>query len=868
MSFEDMNYSEDIPEKTTEKVKRAGKTASRSLGRILKRTIKLTIKTLLPFLLILLVIATVASIGYFTVFEFRGTEKEYTQYYENDVIQTEDGDMLATEDTMNIENKVIRDFYRYFAGQSFYQIVGDNDKLISPDDDNAVQDYYKREDMFKLNSNFLFSLDEFIFQEKWRYPEQFIKPVKYDKDSLTLSNLTDNEGFVIAESDEINEKTGKPTGKKIKSVRDYGLASIIKYNSKDWTKTMKIKGHYDKKDVWDEETKTVKTIPIEEPIYFEEELDGYPEKINLIDKVITFAGEIEYEYEYKEEKYGNLAEGVATEKNQPRQKLLYGFYEEKIYETKHLDFGEFKIPYRVCVDVKSHPLYMHRSADSGVYEVMPVEVGTHVEDRGDRYLKDYLYDFESYVPEPTITDFDFKDRIDYDSYVFDYSEVLTDDYGFNMGSATNTPQFKKVYKEYFPTIEKHASDFDVDPYIILAMLFQESGGNKNIDRDGIMQIIGGTRSVTATNVWGEKETLTLTKEDRKDADKSIRWAVMYFSNLLKMMDNDPYKAIQAYNFGTGTMSKIKKMYPMAWNNSYEWLIHREGVRRIIFPDTRSASYGCMPFPEGESTATERVGDSCYLENVLRYYAGGKIDDINSGGTSLWGSLKSAGTMFLEFINFETKDKDETIPVIEFKGHSDDNRIADVLRTTKSLDNSLYFSDTDLSTELRFWDEGFMALMKNSNLNLQEIINITKNEDGFLPPIVMNGRDVVVTSKFGPRNTNIKGASKAHKGVDIGAPVGTHIYASADGKVIKTDFQHNGAGNYVKIDHGNGVESLYMHMSEFAVKVGDQVSAGDIIGYVGNTGVSSGPHLHFELRVNGEAIDPISIVENQEVIKEG
>ncbi|MBZ9794845.1 M23 family metallopeptidase [Mesorhizobium sp. ES1-4] len=119
---------------------------------------------------------------------------------------------------------------------------------------------------------------------------------------------------------------------------------------------------------------------------------------------------------------------------------------------------------------------------------------------------------------------------------------------------------------------------------------------------------------------------------------------------------------------------------------------------------------------------------------------------------------------------------------------------------------------------------------------------------------------VMTSTFGPRKHPILGTVRIHKGVDWAAPVGTPVMAAFDGKI---SFQGDGGsyGNLVKIAHANGRETRYAHMQKFAIAsgVGTDVKAGDVIGYIGTTGLSTGPHLHFELYQNGEAIDPLGTV---------
>ena len=113
----------------------------------------------------------------------------------------------------------------------------------------------------------------------------------------------------------------------------------------------------------------------------------------------------------------------------------------------------------------------------------------------------------------------------------------------------------------------------------------------------------------------------------------------------------------------------------------------------------------------------------------------------------------------------------------------------------------------------------------------------------------------ITSKFGPRYHPVTGAYQStHTGLDIGASHGATIVAS-DGGTVTTAGVKGGYGNCVMIDHGNGYYTLYGHMSSIAVSVGQSVSKGDTVGYVGSTGVSTGPHCHFEIRVNGVCTDP-------------
>lgn len=127
-------------------------------------------------------------------------------------------------------------------------------------------------------------------------------------------------------------------------------------------------------------------------------------------------------------------------------------------------------------------------------------------------------------------------------------------------------------------------------------------------------------------------------------------------------------------------------------------------------------------------------------------------------------------------------------------------------------------------------------------------------DGFCSP-VGSGWESRVTSEFGNRIDPITGKRKAHTGIDMVVPTGTPIRAALGGTVTVSKYNVGGYGYYVMIDHGNGLATLYGHCSKLLTRAGQAVQAGDIIALSGSTGRSTGPHLHFEVRVNGERTNP-------------
>lgn len=131
-----------------------------------------------------------------------------------------------------------------------------------------------------------------------------------------------------------------------------------------------------------------------------------------------------------------------------------------------------------------------------------------------------------------------------------------------------------------------------------------------------------------------------------------------------------------------------------------------------------------------------------------------------------------------------------------------------------------------------------------------------NSTGARPRALLRPAPGPITSTFGPRRHPIFGTVRNHDGIDIGAGMGTPIRAAAAGTIVRAGVL-NGYGNVIVIEHGGGLSTLYAHQSRFATSAGDKVTAGQLIGYVGSTGFSTGPHLHFEVRVNGRPVDPMA-----------
>ena len=147
-------------------------------------------------------------------------------------------------------------------------------------------------------------------------------------------------------------------------------------------------------------------------------------------------------------------------------------------------------------------------------------------------------------------------------------------------------------------------------------------------------------------------------------------------------------------------------------------------------------------------------------------------------------------------------------------------------------------------------------------SMAQLAKLAENKTEFLASIpaiqpVTNKKLRSMASGFGYRLHPIYKTYKMHSGIDFTAPTGTPIYATGNGRVVPAPDGASGYGNHVVIDHGFGYKTLYAHMYKSKVKLGQRVKRGQLIGYVGNTGLSSGPHLHYEVIKNGNKINPIN-----------
>ena len=195
-----------------------------------------------------------------------------------------------------------------------------------------------------------------------------------------------------------------------------------------------------------------------------------------------------------------------------------------------------------------------------------------------------------------------------------------------------------------------------------------------------------------------------------------------------------------------------------------------------------------------------------------------------------------------------------------------NPIPDSIRA-KALEKQIEISsvenmsDNELVSSITSTLNNLSNRITSQQKSYDEIDNLLKNKENLLshtPAIQpVSNKDLErIASGFGYRIDPIYKTIKMHEGLDFTAPTGTPIYATADGTVTVAGNTNDGFGNHVVINHGYGYETLYGHMVRVKAKVGESVKRGEVIGYVGSTGKSTGPHCHYEVHKNGQKLNPV------------
>ncbi|MBS1759102.1 MAG: M23 family metallopeptidase [Bacteroidetes bacterium] len=241
---------------------------------------------------------------------------------------------------------------------------------------------------------------------------------------------------------------------------------------------------------------------------------------------------------------------------------------------------------------------------------------------------------------------------------------------------------------------------------------------------------------------------------------------------------------------------------------------------------------------------ERILDNRY--NALK----GDMSEIEKDLASIQNQMKE----------LENRDNNVYRSIFEANPIPDSARAKEI-ETEKEIANVEKIKDFQLADEIMKTLATLKARIAAQKKSYDQVESLVKNKEQLLahtPAIQpVSNKDLNrIASGFGYRIDPVYKTTKFHAGLDFSAPQGTPIYATADGTVTTAGNTGNGYGNHVIINHGYGYETLYGHMVRVKVRNGQTIKRGEVIGWVGSTGKSTGPHCHYEVHKNGEKIDPI------------
>lgn len=217
------------------------------------------------------------------------------------------------------------------------------------------------------------------------------------------------------------------------------------------------------------------------------------------------------------------------------------------------------------------------------------------------------------------------------------------------------------------------------------------------------------------------------------------------------------------------------------------------------------------------------------------------------------------TLQQQMAELEKRDNDVYRSIFEANPLSDSARTK-AIEKNKEIAKINSLSEDEMGSEIAKTLDNItkrIAYQFQSYNAIEKLINNQETKLASIPAIqpVSNKQLTRIASGFGMRIHPIYGISKMHPGIDFTAPQGTPIYATGDG-IVTTAGVGTGTGNHVIINHGYGYETEYMHMVRIKASVGQAVKRGEVIGWVGSTGASTGPHCHYEVHINGSPVDPV------------
>lgn len=769
------------------------------------------------------------------------------------------------------QNAGIKAFYYVMAQRSMWQI-DDDGNLLNITADETKQDYLNRDEGLYINPNLLYALNEACYGgEGLMYPEQFIKPVAYtyEDGKFELCDLVDDEDKVTVDSQIINEENGKPAGKTDKFVGDYGFGTVAHYTSKRITKTLK--GSYVSYEEYDPLQCQVVTKNYEKPEAFSINMGS--EDCDLIDGVVTFLGVKNYETTFEESIEMPCKDGKTSKETDVVKQVYYKSVSVDLYTaTKGTGKDMVSVadkteawckangftPIAASRHTVSYDLYKNRSDDSGVYSNAPKPEDGEEDIKGSlEYFNDYLMHFKGYVPA----------REGRHPYLFkNLTSIATVDdvksggvsAGGNSGETGGADYVKKFIDTLKDAALKAQKESGMSAALIIAQAAWESGWGKS----GLAVKGNNYFGIKWTEGCGYDYVEMSTREGSGASAVTIKAKFRKYKDVQECLDD--WCRIM-WNGKNGNSYRYRDAAGKSYKEALS-IIHDGGY---CTENKETYVNGIAGIVESNDLGKLEKDASSQWDGTPPPYAD---KDIKSGkkGKSI-GSTDYAGNLseedakkIDEILNMYLNDKDViTTDYYETEYRKvqifpDVPERRSVLYTAVAFSNHLYKSEVELYSDKQI----MKVLLANSEGDNSEQDGGTYVGDGEYMWVVPSC--TTITSPFGNRTSPTAGASSYHRGIDIGCAEGSDVVATKDGTVEVAE-QSPSEGLWIQIDHGGDIKSVYMHNSKLLVKKGDTVKKGQVIAKSGSTGISTGPHCHFGIKVKGEYVNPLDYVNPQETI---
>ncbi|MCL9804634.1 M23 family metallopeptidase [Flavobacterium amniphilum] len=217
---------------------------------------------------------------------------------------------------------------------------------------------------------------------------------------------------------------------------------------------------------------------------------------------------------------------------------------------------------------------------------------------------------------------------------------------------------------------------------------------------------------------------------------------------------------------------------------------------------------------------------------------------------------------LDEVILAMQERDNNIYKVYFNSAGFDDEVKDSINAKATFKQLINYDNQKIINFTNGRVKTISGELATQSKSLDDILKLAKNKQKFLSSIpaiqpVKNEQLKHMASGFGYRSDPFTKARKMHKGMDFTSPTGTPVYATGDGVVRRADAGASGFGNHIVVSHGFGYETVYAHLSRYNCRPGKRVKRGDIIGFVGSTGRSQAPHLHYEVHKGGKVVNPIN-----------